>query len=108
MRLDRLSDDKRSALRRDRFVFQSGQLVPELTAEENVALPLLLSGRCRVRGRRDYGHRHRLRRSSSGASIAYRALGSGLIPVALIRKVWWIFCPDQTSRTAQGRGRSAG
>jgi putative ABC transport system ATP-binding protein len=42
MRLDRLGDDKRSALRRDRFgfVFQSGQLVPELTAEENVALPV--------------------------------------------------------------------
>jgi putative ABC transport system ATP-binding protein len=33
-------------LRRDRFgfVFQFGQLVPELTAEENVALPLLLGG----------------------------------------------------------------
>jgi putative ABC transport system ATP-binding protein len=45
-RLDSQSDDRRSALRRDRFgfVFQSGQLVPELTAEENVALPLLLSG----------------------------------------------------------------
>jgi putative ABC transport system ATP-binding protein len=45
-RLDTLSDDRRSALRRDRFgfVFQSGQLVPELTAAENVALPLLLSG----------------------------------------------------------------
>jgi putative ABC transport system ATP-binding protein len=45
-RLDTLSDDRRSALRRDRFgfVFQSGQLVPELTAEENVALPLLLCG----------------------------------------------------------------
>src|ERR1700749_1343892 len=45
-RLDSLSDERRSALRRDRFgfVFQSGQLVPELTAEENVALPLLLSG----------------------------------------------------------------
>src|ERR1700678_140802 len=45
-RLDQLSDDRRSALRRERFgvVFQSGQLVPELTAEENVALPLLLSG----------------------------------------------------------------
>jgi putative ABC transport system ATP-binding protein len=45
-RLDTLSDDQRSTLRRDRFgfVFQSGQLVPELTAEENVALPLLLSG----------------------------------------------------------------
>jgi putative ABC transport system ATP-binding protein len=45
-RLDTMSDDRRSALRRDRFgfVFQSGQLVPELTAEQNVALPLLLSG----------------------------------------------------------------
>ena len=45
-RLDPLSDDRRSALRRDQvgFVFQSGQLVPELTTEENVALPLLLSG----------------------------------------------------------------
>jgi putative ABC transport system ATP-binding protein len=45
-RLDVLSDERRSALRRDQFgfVFQSGQLVPELTAEENVALPLLLTG----------------------------------------------------------------
>ena len=45
-RLDALSDERRSALRRDRFgfVFQFGQLVPELTAEENVALPLLLGG----------------------------------------------------------------
>ncbi len=45
-RLDTQSDDRRSARRRDRFgfVFQSGQLVPELTAEENVSLPLLLSG----------------------------------------------------------------
>jgi putative ABC transport system ATP-binding protein len=45
-RLDTLGEGQRSALRRDRFgfVFQSGRLVPELTAEENVALPLLLSG----------------------------------------------------------------
>jgi putative ABC transport system ATP-binding protein len=45
-RLDTLRETERSELRRDRFgfVFQSGQLVPELTAEENVALPLLLSG----------------------------------------------------------------
>jgi putative ABC transport system ATP-binding protein len=45
-RLDTLGENRRSDLRRDRFgfVFQSGQLVPELTAEENVALPLLLSG----------------------------------------------------------------
>ncbi|MBD0691660.1 ABC transporter ATP-binding protein [Streptomyces sp. CBMA123] len=45
-RLDRMSESQRSALRRDKFgfVFQFGQLVPELTAEENVALPLLLNG----------------------------------------------------------------
>jgi putative ABC transport system ATP-binding protein len=45
-RVDTLSETERSALRRDRFgfVFQFGQLVPELTAEENVALPLLLAG----------------------------------------------------------------
>ncbi|MCW3839172.1 ABC transporter ATP-binding protein [Micromonospora yasonensis] len=45
-RIDTLSETERSILRRDQFgfVFQFGQLVPELTAEENVALPLLLSG----------------------------------------------------------------
>jgi putative ABC transport system ATP-binding protein len=45
-RSDTMSESERSALRRDRFgfVFQFGQLVPELTAEENVALPLLLGG----------------------------------------------------------------
>jgi putative ABC transport system ATP-binding protein len=45
-RLDTMSEGDRSALRRDRFgfVFQFGQLVPELTAAENVALPLMLAG----------------------------------------------------------------
>ncbi|HEY0001610.1 MAG TPA: ABC transporter ATP-binding protein [Actinoplanes sp.] len=45
-RIDTLDEAGRSELRRDRFgfVFQFGQLVPELTAAENVALPLLLSG----------------------------------------------------------------
>ncbi|MGC0344088.1 ABC transporter ATP-binding protein [Streptomyces sp. SLBN-8D4] len=45
-RIDTLTEAERSALRRDTFgfVFQFGQLVPELTAEENVALPLLFSG----------------------------------------------------------------
>ncbi|KIQ65163.1 macrolide ABC transporter ATP-binding protein [Kitasatospora griseola] len=48
-RIDNLGEQERSALRRDSFgfVFQFGQLVPELTAEENVALPLLLGGRRR-------------------------------------------------------------
>ncbi|MFB6392973.1 ABC transporter ATP-binding protein [Polymorphospora lycopeni] len=45
-RVDTLNENERSILRRDHFgfVFQFGQLVPELTAEENVALPLLLGG----------------------------------------------------------------
>jgi len=45
-RIDTMGEAERSALRRDHFgfVFQFGQLVPELTAEENVALPLLLAG----------------------------------------------------------------
>jgi putative ABC transport system ATP-binding protein len=45
-RVDSLGETQRSRLRRDRFgfVFQFGQLVPELTAAENVALPLLLNG----------------------------------------------------------------
>ncbi len=45
-RIDNLRESDRSRLRRERFgfVFQFGQLVPELTAEENVALPLLLGG----------------------------------------------------------------
>jgi putative ABC transport system ATP-binding protein len=45
-RIDRLGENRLSALRRTRFgfVFQSGQLLPELPAEENVALPLMLGG----------------------------------------------------------------
>lgn len=44
-RINKLPDDKRSILRRTMFgfVFQFGQLVPELTVEDNVALPLLLN-----------------------------------------------------------------
>jgi putative ABC transport system ATP-binding protein len=45
-RLDTLPEEVRSRLRRDDFgfVFQFGQLVPELTAVENVSLPLRLGG----------------------------------------------------------------
>jgi putative ABC transport system ATP-binding protein len=48
-RLDKLGEARRSELRRAEFgfVFQFGQLVPELSALENVALPLLLAGRRR-------------------------------------------------------------
>ena len=49
-RLDGLSDRQRTRLRRTAIgvVFQYGQLVPELSAAENVALPLLLSRRGRA------------------------------------------------------------
>jgi putative ABC transport system ATP-binding protein len=48
-RLDQLPDKRLSELRRADFgvVFQFGQLIPELTALDNVALPLLLAGASR-------------------------------------------------------------
>ncbi|HMC37381.1 MAG TPA: ABC transporter ATP-binding protein [Actinomycetota bacterium] len=44
-RLDALDETKRTKLRRTAFgfVFQFGQLVPELSASDNIALPLLLN-----------------------------------------------------------------
>ena len=41
-----MSSEKRAQLRRQRigFVFQEGLLLPELTAQENVAMPLMLNG----------------------------------------------------------------
>ncbi|MGO8885801.1 MAG: ABC transporter ATP-binding protein [Streptosporangiaceae bacterium] len=53
-RLDTLSDTTRTELRRTAFgfVFQFGQLVPELTVADNIALPLLLN---RVSRRAAYG-----------------------------------------------------
>ncbi|MEW6932082.1 ABC transporter ATP-binding protein [Trueperella pyogenes] len=45
-RIDSLSDAERTILRRTKFgfVFQFGQLVPELTALDNVMVPLMLGG----------------------------------------------------------------
>ncbi len=44
-----LDEEQRARLRREEFgfVFQEGLLLPELTAQENVALPLMLSGMSR-------------------------------------------------------------
>jgi putative ABC transport system ATP-binding protein len=52
-RLDELSETKRTELRRTAFgfVFQFGQLVPELSTADNIALPLLLN---RVRRKTAY------------------------------------------------------
>src|ERR1700751_6356330 len=90
-RLDTLSDARRGALRRDRFgfVFQSGQLVPELTANENVALPLLLSGTRRgpamAAARKWFGRlgldglEHRRSGELSGGQAQRVALARGLV-----------------------------
>ncbi|MGH8793675.1 MAG: ABC transporter ATP-binding protein [Stackebrandtia sp.] len=45
-RVDTMSESRRSRLRRTRFgfLFQFGQLLPELPADENTALPLMLDG----------------------------------------------------------------
>ena len=90
-RLDTMRQEQRSRLRRDRFgfVFQSGQLVPELTAEENVALPLLLGGTRRkeaLRGARAWFERleldglegHRAGEMSGGQAQRV-ALARGLV-----------------------------
>lgn len=49
VRVSELGERERSRLRRESFgfVFQQGLLIPELTAVENVALPLMLSGHAR-------------------------------------------------------------
>ncbi len=90
-RLDTMREAERSRLRRDRFgfVFQFGQLVPELTAEENVALPLLLGGMhreealCEARSwfdRLDLGGLERQRSGEmSGGQSQRVALARGLV-----------------------------
>ncbi len=90
-RVDTMREAERSRLRRDHFgfVFQFGQLVPELTAEENVALPLLLGGRHREEALREARswferldlqgmERHRTGEMSGGQSQRV-ALARGLV-----------------------------
>ncbi|MFJ5926860.1 ABC transporter ATP-binding protein [Kitasatospora sp. NPDC092948] len=56
-RVDGLPEAARSALRRQDygFVFQLGELIPELSVLENVALPLRLAGASRREAARDAG-----------------------------------------------------
>ena len=77
-RLDTMREQERSRLRRDRFgfVFQFGQLVPELTAEENVALPLLLGGT-----RREEALRRRGPGSNGSNSTAWNVIVPARCPV---------------------------
>ncbi|SCE97594.1 ABC transporter ATP-binding protein [Micromonospora mirobrigensis] len=90
-RIDARSEQERSALRRERFgfVFQFGQLVPELTAAENVALPLLLGGVRRAEALRTAhgwfdrlglaGLEHRRSGELSGGQAQRVALARGLV-----------------------------
>lgn len=52
IRLDELSEDERAAVRNEHvgFIFQSFQLLPTLTAVENIMVPLELRGASGVRG----------------------------------------------------------
>ena len=79
-RIDDLGESARTRLRRNAFgfVFQFGQLVPELTAVENVALPLLLDGVEAQRGDRPGGRRC----SRSWASTGSKAGGRARCPAA--------------------------
>ena len=54
IQVDALRDGDRARLRRERFgfVFQAGLLLPELTALENTALPLMLAGLSRAEAER--------------------------------------------------------
>jgi putative ABC transport system ATP-binding protein len=90
-RVDTLSEKERSALRRDDlgFVFQFGQLVPELSAEENVALPLLLGGMRRAQALAEArswferlgldGMQHHRSGEMSGGQAQRVALARGLV-----------------------------
>ena len=84
-----LSDRQRTLLRRDRlgFVFQSFNLLPTLSAEENITLPLDLAGRdpdrewlATVVSRLDLGDRLRHRPSElSGGQQQRVAVGRALV-----------------------------
>ena len=92
-----LSDRVRSVIRRESigFVFQSFNLLPTLTAVENVALPLLLAGQSRrqARGARTRG---------AGAPGAGRAVG------ALPRRAFGGRDPARRDRAGPGDRAAAG
>lgn len=87
-RLDTMSDDRRTRLRRTAFgfVFQFGQLVPELTAADNVALPLLLARTGRKEAyRRAAGWLERLELAELGARRIGELSGGQAQRVAIAR-----------------------
>ncbi|MGI8475213.1 MAG: ABC transporter ATP-binding protein [Thermomicrobiales bacterium] len=89
-RVDKMGDDERTTLRRRDFgfVFQFGQLAPELTAEDNVAIPLLLNGRPRGDSFREARvWLERLRLSGKGGRRSGELSGGEARRVAIVRTV---------------------
>ncbi len=101
-RLDTMSEKQRSSLRRDRFgfVFQFGQLVPELTAEENVALPLLLGELAARRLCASLGHGSNDFNSRAWNVTAPERCPVGRRSASRWRAEWWpgLRCSSLTNR----------
>ncbi|RZA22684.1 MAG: ABC transporter ATP-binding protein [Proteobacteria bacterium] len=86
--LETMSDSARTKLRRSQFgfVFQFGQLIPELTALENIAFPLLLNGQSRKLAFNTAAHwMERLGLSESKAQRAGELSGGQAQRVAIAR-----------------------
>jgi putative ABC transport system ATP-binding protein len=86
--LQSLSDRELSALRRTRigFVFQFFNLLPTLTAVENVALPLLLAGQRRSRALEPaYAHLERVGLSNRASHFPEELSGGEMQRVAIAR-----------------------
>ena len=88
--LERLTDDQRSHLRRQRigFVFQAFNLMPTLTAAENVALPLMLGGTPRTAAlARAMTQLERVGLAARGAHFPNELSGGEMQRVAIARAV---------------------
>jgi putative ABC transport system ATP-binding protein len=110
-RIDTLGERRRSALRRNRFgfVFQFGQLLPELPAVENVALPLMLNGTSRREAEqvaRSWfrplgldGLEHRRPGELSGGQAQRVAIARALVPLPAV-----VFADEPTGALDQATG----